>query len=34
LSLRPRDYLGPVLLYGVLSLLVVLLVVASLPAGG
>jgi hypothetical protein len=31
--LRPRDYLGPVLLYVVLITLVVLLVVGNLPSG-
>jgi hypothetical protein len=30
---RPRDFLGPVLLYSVLILLVVLLVAGNLPSG-
>lgn len=30
---RPRDYLGPVLLYGVLILLVIVFVVGNIPGG-
>jgi hypothetical protein len=30
---RPRDFLGPVLLYGVLILLVVLMVALNVPSG-
>lgn len=30
---RPRDFLGPVLLYGVLILLVIMMVALNLPSG-